>query len=358
MRNTGNWLVRTLSKTRKGNIAKKAQLSAIIIMAVLLFLVIALYSTILKPKATGERAGELALAQIPAKAQPVKVFIDRCIEQTMTHGIEMLGLQGGYLYLPDQTLKTQYATVAYWYDGALRIPSTLDMESQLKQYAEETVPQCLQNLTAFKPQWNSIQTGALSTRVTVANETVLVKVGYPVTLTDAQGSYTLGNFTLAVPVRLGYLHDVLERSVQQFSAQQPWVDLTALSQAKTDANIIPIDQGHFLLSMTDNTTIVKDRTFQLFAAVMFVPDNPPKIIVEDAYHLTEEQEFSAQLTAADEDPASVTFSDDTVLFDITPQGLIKFSPHIPGTYDMQITATDKQGKTDRKQVTFIVEAKH
>ncbi len=349
-----------MSAAKKLHHNRKAQGAVFLLIAVLLLLTIVLINTLSKPKISAQKAAELAQLQIPDKAKPVKVFVDRCIEQMMLPGIETLALQGGYLYLPQSTLTTQYATVAYWYNSdatnPVTIPSTLDMENQLKQYAEEAIPQCLQNLSVFKKQWDSITTGTLSARVTIANETVLFDFGYPIGLTDRNGQYRLENFTLQVPTRLGLLHNTLEKEILQFAEQVPFIDLTSLSQQKTNAQVLPIDKGHFLLMITDNSTIVKTRQLQFFAAVSFTPNKSPTIIGPGKFEVPEEQEMEGNWSAEDEDPDSVTFTDDTILFDISTKGSVKFIAHVPGTFEVEITATDRQGKFDKKKVTFVVDA--
>ncbi|MBU0471503.1 MAG: PGF-pre-PGF domain-containing protein, partial [Nanoarchaeota archaeon] len=66
--------------------------------------------------------------------------------------------------------------------------------------------------------------------------------------------------------------------------------------------------------------------------------------------------FSKQLSATDDDSDSITYDDDTGLFDISSTGLISFTPTFKdsGTYPIRITVNDGNGGSDYEDITLTV----
>ncbi len=102
--------------------------------------------------------------------------------------------------------------------------------------------------------------------------------------------------------------------------------------------------------------VINDTSLVFMSAMKFVRNKFPIILMEDVYHVKEGKAFVLMVEVEDDD-TDHTFADDTSLFDITKEGMISFTPEVPGTYDVTLTATDPHDSHGIKKVKFIVDEK-
>ena len=103
--------------------------------------------------------------EVPLEAQPLKLYVESCLESTAVNGIQLAGIQGGYTDIPDLALETDYSIIAYhYYNGDNTAPPVKTIESQISSFITRTLDVCLANFTAFKEQGYDITTGDISTK--------------------------------------------------------------------------------------------------------------------------------------------------------------------------------------------------
>jgi hypothetical protein len=273
---------------------------------------------------------------------------------TALQGIQLIGIQGGYVAPPAFAVKTSYTTVAYhYYDGSDTAPSRLDMAAEIERYIDLVLPGCIENATALLQQGYTIETGNVSSDVTIADEEVAIHATYPITLTQEATSFTIDSHAAVVPVRLGHIHDITQDIVSTLANGSDWIDMTYLSGFDVDIDVVP--EGDNLLFMLSDTVSAADGGPYLFLfGAHFETNSPPVLDAPFSVFLEDGTRYRLTINATDPDGDIVTFSDDTVLFDITENGTIDFIADVPGIYNVTIAASDGYDTT-YASIVFAVE---
>src|SRR3989344_1304985 len=110
------------------------------------------------------RTAELESVVVPARAESVKQLVDQCVIQVVAEGTDLLGQQGGYIEIPDDSLANSNmnyfsnsleiftgagAKVPYWwYEAASNIekeqvPSIQKMQLELEKYIDANIKDCI-----------------------------------------------------------------------------------------------------------------------------------------------------------------------------------------------------------------------
>lgn len=315
---------------------KKGQLSVFILLGFSLFIIIGalVYGTFF-------RAEKMLPPEFPNDAKALQVFVEQCIEAVTVSGAYLLGSQGGFISVPENSLKTDFGNIAYGYDqGMVTLIAKKSLEQQLSEYLRIQLPFCFGNFSSFSGE--VISSSDPQSVVALQQEKILVEVEYPLTMRGT----TVETFKQEVNVPLGAMYDEVFMEVNRLVQNPDWVDLTELQEGSFKSSVVPYDEETLLFTFERG-----DLVF-LFAA-KFKKNTPPKLQLEQEYYLQEKERFTLTIPYQDEDP--VTFADDSPLFTISPEGVIDAIPEIPGTFIIEISAKDTAGNIAKEQVTFIVE---
>ncbi|RMF54784.1 hypothetical protein D6745_04070 [Candidatus Woesearchaeota archaeon] len=201
---------------------RKAQITAFIIIGIILLisLFIVVYvrneSQYFKPEQI-----------IPAELQPMIGYVESCAEEKAFEAVTRLGMQSGFIYFPQRIEQNplSYLSIApnglmkmpYWfYEGVNQTPSIERMQRDISIFVEETMPSCLENLTAFKGQYYVVELGNISAQTTIANENVVVNVHYPLEFRNKQGlkSIVVEDFHGVVNVRLKKMYELATKIME------------------------------------------------------------------------------------------------------------------------------------------------
>jgi len=332
----------------------KAQVTQFIIIGILILILVSLF-LYLRPKVAQEQlaTAEQRLLGVPLEARPVYAFIDKCVNDVSVPGIYTLGLQGGHIFAPGETIKSGYGNVSYGFkDGRSVLPTRQMMETEISAYVGQALVGCLGGFETFKAQGKTIETGAASVQSEILPDKVIVHVKYPVTLVDEKGRTAIDeNHDVDVKIPLGKAEDAAAMAIEGLAENPEWMDMTGLSSVDAKSNIIALD-AHTLLYAISFATQLPEGPFVFMFAAAIPPQDYPRLKVEPAYELTEDKQFTLQLQAAGN--GNITFEAYTALFDMAEDGSIQFIPEIPGNYTFQVRAVDEKGHYDSRNITFAV----
>ncbi len=123
---------------------KRGQITLFIIIGILLLISISLV-ILFREEITLFRPERV----IPVEITSLVIFGDNCLEQISTDALNILGTQGGYIYLPGEIENNPLSyidtglKIPYWqYIQQNRIPSIPLMEAHLSRYIEERLNNC------------------------------------------------------------------------------------------------------------------------------------------------------------------------------------------------------------------------
>ncbi len=218
---------------------KRGQVTLFIILGILLLIAVALL-IIFREKLTLFLPEQIT----PTKTGAIERFIETCAEQVARGGLELLGAQGGYVWLPPAIeanplahLDTGLKVPLWQYQDENRIPSLPLMEAQLGRYMDENLPLCLASLQEFREQYDIVEKGPIATEVTLADKAVVFRIRYPIDILAKDGTRITGleQFEAASPVKLKRMHEVasaiMEAEAREMRIEKIAVDLLALDSS-------------------------------------------------------------------------------------------------------------------------------
>lgn len=220
---------------------RKGQVTLFIIIGILLLLALILV-IVLQQQTSRFIPGEI----IPTQKGKVERFIDTCISDLGQEAVLRLGIQGGYVQLPDEIrndgnlqLRLSPALgIPYWAVGeATFIPSLEDIEQRINRHVEENLQRCVFALQAFQETYRLVEKSPVIAHTEITDEQVLFKVTWQVEVQDAAGDAgetiaRLEEHQAASSVKLKAAREIastiIEREMKDLKLEDITQDLLAL----------------------------------------------------------------------------------------------------------------------------------
>jgi len=171
-------------------------------------------------------------AALPPEAQKVHDFVIQCAKDTATEGVNLLGLQGGYIELPIDKRSQGNVNIfsnklevvpgfrtAYWYyrkDNGISveaIPSKSSMSQYLKDYIGANIEECFDKFSSF-PEYYKIDYRKVVSKVNIKNDKVQVSLTMPMVVEVKEQKFNFENFQTSINAALGDLIDVATKIVE------------------------------------------------------------------------------------------------------------------------------------------------
>jgi hypothetical protein len=209
---------------------KKAQITVFILLGLVVLLgvgtVFFLQDTGIESAIQVEIPGEVQFAG----QQELRTFMDSCIRDAVFNGIELIRLQAGHIYIPEEIPtvavesdrqiitkngikkvidKKASNKVPYWLDSNNRlfIPTKQYIEDSLAYYIEESILDCVNDFNSFKEQNYQVYTEDINALVSLSDE-VYARIGYPITFERDNIRFEESEFILRVPLNLKKAIDI------------------------------------------------------------------------------------------------------------------------------------------------------
>ncbi len=189
---------------------KRSQVSVFIIIGLILLVVVAL-SMYVYELGTGRLQNSVDNSLIiKSTTEPVKRYVENCIDQVSEGPVKMVGRNGGTL---NPANFRWYENQKYNYlctnDQGTCIPTLLlrqDMEKELEDTIRDSLSGCV-DLSVFEKQGFDVKTGPMAVNVTIGLEHVNVRVDYPIELTREGLDLVVSEFSTDINEPLGMLYD-------------------------------------------------------------------------------------------------------------------------------------------------------
>ncbi len=216
---------------------KGGQLTIFIILAILIVAGVALFFVF--------RSGEGGQSSGSVEVEAIHNHVQGCMDDLLIPGIQLIGIQGGYYYLPDEFLLTEYSSIAYGYDRRKVLVSKEELEKQISYYIEDVAPICVNNEFVLR---YSVDIGEPKAETYLQGEKILVKLEFPITLEKGESRSVIKNFKSEIYFNLEDFHDVASNIIDYVSANPDYLDLTYLSGLDYTVSILPYG-GSFIYSL-------------------------------------------------------------------------------------------------------------
>ncbi|MFP4423808.1 MAG: hypothetical protein ACLFP2_01100 [Candidatus Woesearchaeota archaeon] len=159
-------------------------------------------------------------AVVPPNVEPAKRYIDTCIKENAEMGITIMGMQGGYIDLPEEIERVRPSYIGFgsraviktphWYfNDEVRIPSLQFMELELADYINDSMDECKKGLRDFRHSFE-ITTYEPTVNVSFGGRETVVKVDYPLEFKNKVTSEItrMRSFGAVLPVRMKKVHQL------------------------------------------------------------------------------------------------------------------------------------------------------
>lgn len=337
------------------NPGKRAQLSTFLIIAVVvlsLFLV-ALFTSDNFNESVSTIAKKVS-TELSFQSNPIGSFVQDCLEKETKEGILLLGLQGGEIYLGENSfVATNYSQVRIGYrDDQNFLSSIEDMELQLAVFLESNMARCLKGFSDFSDK--DVQLEQMSFIAQIHSQEVQVNGIIPLTIKEGQTMSTLRDFSAKAIVPLGRAHTVAKGLVEQALVDPEWLDVSELYGQGFDVHVLSADPLTSVYIFKPLQTNREYAEFSFLTAIRLPRNDPPRLFlpVEEVSLLVNEP-FEMNITVVDD--GNFTLDDDAFFFDVESGGQISFSLPYPGIFAVRLRAIDEIGQTDEKTFTVHVE---
>lgn len=185
------------------------------------------------------------LEDVPSAYTPVQNYAQACVGMLSKRAIVLLGVQGGYLQLPQKIASNpdSYVSIVpngeiklpYWYyHGESRVPSIKEMENAIATYVSTNLMSCLQNFTPLRQQFVITPVGDITSLTIIGEDDVTVRTMYPLSVQRAGETETVSitKFTAHIPVHLRRMYelaaDIMQAENQGLLFENLTIDLMAL----------------------------------------------------------------------------------------------------------------------------------
>jgi len=195
---------------------------------------------------------------IPEQIKSVDYYVDGCIQQVTEEALALLGEQGGYINLEDVNTLEVFPglNVPYWYysNGASLYsdyPSKKDMQHSIENYVEDNLKGCIRDFELLEDGF-TIKDSSVLSKVQIEDNSVIVKVRYPLDITKEGIEYYLSDHVLEFDVKLGKMYD-LAKSIMDKENNELWLENRTLDFIYLYEDDIP----HTVLDFSCNPLIWK-----------------------------------------------------------------------------------------------------
>jgi len=193
--------------------------------------------------------GTTELSTLPEDVDALRSEIDSCQQLIATQAVELLGLQGGFIFPPQDSLTVGDSIVALAYDGRVQVPSVGSMEQDLADYMDLALPLCpeyeaYQNL--------QIEAGDSSTKVNTADGKVSFSTKYTLSINSGNDTFRVSEpYSSTVETDLVKMRETMLNVANTFSKQPGTIDPAALLSLGMPIQIFPIDGETALFIIED-----------------------------------------------------------------------------------------------------------
>ena len=205
---------------------KRGQTTVFIIIGIIILVSVGTFFYV--NKAVKERQLEAERERsllVPQQIEPIKNFIEACIDQVSRDGVNIIGLQGGYANLPEDVFASasqnifsnslqifRNLKVPYWYyEKASGVQESQKLtikqiEQELNNYVNENLAECVDGVRVFESQGYELNIGEVNTKSEIKQDSVEIEIDYPMQVSFKDVGFNFNSFSKDLDVALGRLY--------------------------------------------------------------------------------------------------------------------------------------------------------
>jgi len=333
---------------------KRAQITIFIAMgaALLLGLLFFVYM-----RSTAEETSQTQL-ESPKDILPIRTFVDSCVEQSLSDGIEYVAMQGGYYESPNLSISFGLAKIPYYYsyENFNTVPKLSSVEAQLANFVDFVLPKCTNDFKAFTEIGFTVTSQPPVSTITISKGHVMADVQYPLQIKKAGVSYDLQSFSASKESVLNDMYNYSAQMVKKIEENPDYVPISYIMDMAYNnhffSEVIYLDNGTVVFSIIRNTTLPSLYSFAVKYSWNNRQDSLPHIGDLPELNATVGYQFRYQINFSPNDSKLSAY---TGLFNISSSGVIDFMPVYAnkGLHSIVIRA-EKNGRSTAKMLRLRI----
>ena len=222
-----------MSNEKRGNgelmIAKRAQVSLFVVIGIIILFSLTLFYA--SNKGIFDKK-----SIIPQEAKPVGNLLETCVYDISKEGIKLMGLQGGYINVPDQIandpnlrINLGAVKIPFWHvKGAEKVPTIEEMQKELELYVDQNIDRCIANFSGIQNDFEVQELTRPKTRVTITEEDVFVMVDYTVDVRNknSEKSAKITRIAVNLPVKFKQAYDLSREIMRKENSEMTFENIT------------------------------------------------------------------------------------------------------------------------------------
>ncbi|HLG23680.1 MAG TPA: hypothetical protein VI564_01990 [Candidatus Nanoarchaeia archaeon] len=360
--------------------SKKSQISLILIICFVVFIGASFVIYLQKPSPESLNSGLEQVTDFSLDSSAVRSSLEICLKSVGEQAIGIVASQGGYFKIPkniatDSSLKTSY----HFYKNKSTNPSKAIIEKEISDYIAQNLHFCLESLREFEDYKIYFNQSGISIKTSVQKEYVILDAITGIEIKNSENTasvpkieeiingpefydlYESGREIINEQSRDPYnfcLSCIIESATKRnetFSIVQTGdMDVTVLlSRNSTSQNKRLVYAFSIKYQNTSCDNLPKDipeKSFERLVAKcadekISATDYKPRLDLDPRLQAFSGKEFSYQVRGKGFNPV---FSDFTEIFEISKNGMIKFTPekNQTGNYTVWIKIEDSLKNKD------------
>ena len=283
----------------------------------------------------------------------IKMFVDKCLQNTAQESLVLTSVQGGYYKVPEPANNQIFLKIPYYFDlGQTHFPRKTTIEEQIGNYVLEKLPACLNDMVIFKKQGFKFKEDKKKIKVSLDNK-ITFELNYPLTIEKANIKKNLNKFVHTIDIDFQRIYNLINETKMEHQKNPNYVPVGYLSSAAYE-NKFTFDLSYLKNNVViysyifDNYQIDKKNYTFVFAGRY----NWSDLILEKSIDYVQEvvdqycyvgDNCYYDLNIYEDNYSFVDYSN---LFEISPGGLISFVPQQQniGNHSILIKVMDSAAK--------------
>lgn len=161
-------------------------------------------------------------SNIPSEINPIKLFVENCIEDIGKNALLHIGKHGGYYNTKEPNLKDGNFDLPYYlYSNLDFSPSIKDIEFEISKFIDHNLLQCIGDFQEFKKQGYDIKQGSPSSSTFIGEDLVSFDLSFPIEIEKGSSQQKIDRFNVNLnDVHLKNIYNV-SKEIVSFQYENP-----------------------------------------------------------------------------------------------------------------------------------------
>lgn len=173
---------------------KRGQISIFIILGIIILVVISLAIAFFSPKIKNLSQTE----QTPAEeAEPVRLYVENCLQNSLIEGIHKTFSQGGYFEYPANLALLEKNSIKipyYFISQDYFFPALETIEEETSNAAEYYFNGCIGNFAQFQSMGYKIQSSSPQIKIDFEEKNIIANLNFPLEIQSNEKTVSINNF--------------------------------------------------------------------------------------------------------------------------------------------------------------------